>query len=203
MTTITLEELIEEGKEIRKGISYITPPPNVTRFFSAYKLKNTSEYETWKNKTIRFLSFKFSGDRCIADFEKAAEAFTKSYNSPSSFDKLLGILESCLVIPELPKVKNENNKTDNSIHVNVNQSQNQSQEQSLAIDIFIEAIKDELTGKQQKEIKAIMENEPDPIQAKTKLIDKIKSFVLILHQISLLILLQIHQSGGIFKLIRQ
>lgn len=176
MATITLEELIEEGKEIRKDISYITPPPNVTRFFSAYKLKNTSEYETWKNKTIRFLSFKFAGDRCINDFEKAAEDFTKSYNSPSLFDKLLGILESCLLIPELPKVQNGNNNTDNSIHVNVNQSQNQSQEQSFAIDIFIEAIKDELTGKQQKEIKAIIESEPDPVQAKNRLIDKIKSF---------------------------
>ncbi|WP_347394725.1 peptide chain release factor 1, partial [Parabacteroides leei] len=162
MATITLEDLIEEGNKIRKGISYI--------------LKSISEYEIWKNKTIRFLSFKFTGDRCINDFEKAAEDFTKSYNSPSLFDKLLGILESCLVIPELPKVQNENNKTDNSIHVNVNQSQEQSQEQSLAIDIFIEAIKDELTGKQQKEIKAIIENESDPVQAKNRLIDKIKSF---------------------------
>lgn len=105
MTTITLEELIEEGKEIRKGISYITPPPNVTRFFSAYKLKNTSEYETWKNKTIRFLSFKFSGDRCIADFEKAAEAFTKSYNSPSSFDKLLGNWNLVLLSQNSQKLK--------------------------------------------------------------------------------------------------
>ena len=176
MAIITLEELIEEGKEIRNGISYINTSPNVIRLFSAYKLQSTTQYETWKNKTIRFLSFKFAGDRCINDFEKAAEAFIKSYNSPCSFDKLLGILESCLVIPELPKVKNENNKTDNSIHVNVNQSQNQSQEQSLAIDIFIEAIKDELTGKQQKEIKAIIENESDPVQAKNRLIDKIKSF---------------------------
>lgn len=176
MVTITLEELIEEGKEIYKGISFVNTPPNVIRTFSVHRLKSTTQYETWKNKTIRFLSFKFAGDRCINDFEKAAEDFTKSYNSPSLFDKLLGILESCLLIPELPKVQNGNNKTDNSIHVNVNQSQNQSQEQSFAIEIFIEAIKDELTGKQQKEIKAIIESEPDPIQAKTKLIDKIKSF---------------------------
>lgn len=176
MATITLEDLIEEGNKIRKGISYIPTLENEWRTFDAYNLKSISEYEIWKNKTIRFLSFKFTGDRCINDFEKAAEDFTKSYNSPSLFDKLLGILESCLVIPELPKVQNENNKTDNSIHVNVNQSQNQSQEQSLAIDIFIEAIKDELTGKQQKEIKAIIENESDPVQAKTRLIDKIKSF---------------------------
>lgn len=176
MATITLKELIEEGKEIRNGISYITTPPNVTRFYNAYKLKNTTQYETWKNKTIRFLSLKFEGDRCIDDFEKAAEDFTKSMNSPSSFDRLLGILESCLIVPELLNIKKDNIKTDNSIHVNVNQSQSQSQQQSLAIDIFIEAIKDELTGKQLKEIKEIMEKESDPIQAKTKIIDKIKSF---------------------------
>ncbi len=63
---------------------------------------------------------------------------------------------------------------DKSIHVNVNQ--NQSQQQTIAFEIFVEAIKDELTGKQQKEIKEIITNEPNPIQVKTKLIDKIKSF---------------------------
>ena len=174
MTTITLEELIDEGKEIRKGISFVPAPDGVWRTYSVYHLKSTSEYEVWKNKTLRFLSTQFPEDRCISDFEIAIEEFTKSRCSPDVFNKMIGIMESCVCIPTVSSI--QGNKLDKSININVNQSQTQSQQQSLALDIFIEAIKDELTGKQQKEIKEIITNEPNPIQAKTKLIDKIKSF---------------------------
>ncbi len=174
MTTITLEELIDEGKEIGRGISFVPAPDGVWRTFDVYELKSTSVYEVWKNKTLRFLSAQFPEDRCVSDFEKAIEEFIKSYYSPNVFNRMIGIMESCVYVPTILSIKK--NKLDKSININVNQSQTQSQQQSLAIDIFIEAIKDELTGKQQKEIKEIIINEPNPIQAKTKLIDKIKSF---------------------------
>lgn len=174
MKTITLEQLIEEGSEIKKQISYINVPAGVIRTYRAYQLSYNQKYETWKNMTIRFLSVNFPGDRCINDFEKTSEEFSKSYKSPIVFDKMLGILNSCLIIPQVPIASKEASMIDKSIHVNVNQ--NQSQQQTIAFEIFVEAIKDELTGKQQKEIKEIITNEPNPIQVKTKLIDKIKSF---------------------------
>ena len=56
METITLEQLIEEGKDIRKTISYIKAPSGVIRMYAAYSLADNSKYEIWKNKSIRFLS---------------------------------------------------------------------------------------------------------------------------------------------------
>lgn len=38
METITLEQLIEEGKDIRKTISYIKAPSGVIRMYAAYSL---------------------------------------------------------------------------------------------------------------------------------------------------------------------
>jgi len=72
----------------------------------------------------------------------------------------------------------EKKKSSSSISVtnNLTQSQQQEQSQQFVVEIFMEAIKDELTGKQQKEIKAILEEEKDIVKAKPKLIDKLKGF---------------------------
>ena len=72
----------------------------------------------------------------------------------------------------------EKKKSSSSISVtnNLTQSQQQEQSQQLVVEIFMEAIKDELTGKQQKEIKAIFEEEKDIEKAKPKLMDKLKGF---------------------------
>lgn len=173
---ITLDGLITEGQEVRKTISYVEPGYNVIRTFNVYKI-DTIKYETWKNKVIRFLSYSFPNDRCISDFEKAVADFEKAHNSPKIFDKLIGILESCVAIPVLP-ISDNKHAADKLININVNQSQSQSQEQLqiMAIHIFTEAIKDELTGKQIKEIKEIFKEEPDAKKAYPKIFDKIKSF---------------------------
>lgn len=74
----------------------------------------------------------------------------------------------------LPKPKTE--KIPAVINNNLSQTQNQRQTQEIAITIFLESIKDELTGKQIKEIKEIVEQEQDLNKAKPKVIDKLKSF---------------------------
>ena len=174
MESITLEQLIEEGKDIRKTISYINPPSGIIRMYAAYSLADNSKYEIWKNKSIRFLSINFSGDRCINDFEESAKDFTKNHHSPTVFDNMLAILQACLEMPQVASVIKNSNVIDKSVNVHVNQTQ--SQQQSQFLDQFMDIIKDELTGKQYKEIKEIVETEPNPTQAKTKLVDKIKSF---------------------------
>ncbi len=79
---------------------------------------------------------------------------------------------SKLGIPD--KDKNQ----DNSVNVNVsqNQTQDQHQSQKIVFDIFIESIKDEITGKQLKELKAIINEEKEPEKAKKKILDKLSSF---------------------------
>lgn len=174
---ITLRTLIQEGKEIKSTISFVPSPSGVWRTFSVYSIKNLPRYETWKNLVIRFLSANYPGDRCIDDFENKEHEFSNNYYSPTYFDGLIGILESCDAIPVLP-TQTKTTSVDKSVHVNVNQSQSQSQtqEQKQVIEIFLEAIKDELTGKQFKELKEIAKEEPNPEKAKTKVLEKIKSW---------------------------
>lgn len=173
---MTLDDIINEGKEIRQLISYI-PANGYIRTFSAYKITDRPKYEKWKNLVIRFLSASYPGDRCINDFESKVELFKKKYFDPAVFDDILGLLESCKAIPILPIIERTPN-IDKSVNVNVNQSQSQSQtqEQKQVVEIFLEAIKDELTGKQFKELKEIAKQEPNPEKAKTKVLDKIKSW---------------------------
>lgn len=61
------------------------------------------------------------------------------------------------------------------IHINI--TQNQNQETKVNLQFFIEAIRDELTGSQQKEIQQIIdETETDASTKKSRIIDKLKSF---------------------------
>ncbi len=77
-------------------------------------------------------------------------------------------------MPQVVNVTKDAKVVDKSVNVHVNQTQSQQQSQSL--DLFMDIIKEELTGKQYKEIKEIVETESNPTQVKTKLVDKIRSF---------------------------
>lgn len=65
---------------------------------------------------------------------------------------------------------------DISITNTLNQSQTQSQEQSFVEQIFIEAIKDELNGKQRKELLSIAQEVNDPKEAHKGILSKLKEF---------------------------
>jgi hypothetical protein len=71
-------------------------------------------------------------------------------------------------IPE-PKSKNDSG-------INISLNQNQTQNQSVSINIIWESIKDELTGKQAKEIEEIINSDEDTEEKKSKIIDRIKNF---------------------------
>lgn len=58
----------------------------------------------------------------------------------------------------------------------INISLNQSQNQTVSVNIIWETIKDELTGKQAKEIQEIVNGDDEPESKKKRIFDKIKSF---------------------------
>ncbi|MCL2561941.1 MAG: hypothetical protein FWE10_06450 [Rikenellaceae bacterium] len=178
---ISLDTLIVEGKEIKDSIKYVPPVEGTWRNFHVYAIKDNPKYEVWKNKTIRFLGCNFKEDRCISDFENAVKIFEKSRFSPSDFDKLIGILESCKIIPKVSQKSSKNMQEAHdtaafSITLNQNQHQNQDQSTVLVLQVFIDSIKDELTGKQYKELTDIVQKERDINKAKPKIIEKIKNF---------------------------
>lgn len=69
---------------------------------------------------------------------------------------------------------------DKSVNVNTtvsqNQEQHQSQKQDVIVEILLEAVKDELTGKQWKELLAVAKDNEDPERTRKSILDKIKGF---------------------------
>lgn len=91
-----------------------------------------------------------------------------------------GLLDSYIVeLEKLEKPKTANKSAMNNINLTVNQNQTQSQEQSqkqtIEIEVIINALKDELTGKQLKELDSIIK-EPESSDKGKKVIEKILSF---------------------------
>lgn len=69
---------------------------------------------------------------------------------------------------------------DKSVNVNTtvsqNQEQHQSQKQNVIVEILLESVKDELTGRQRKEILEIAKKSETPEEARKGIFEKIKEF---------------------------
>ena len=98
---------------------------------------------------------------------------------------LLAILEAFAALPiTVPSSKPSPNKQDKeqvpvnvTTNINNSNSQTQNQQQSFAIELFLEAIKDDLTGRQIKELKAVVAKADNNLQkARPGIIEKLKSF---------------------------
>lgn len=72
-----------------------------------------------------------------------------------------------LGLPE-PKVLKE--------HEKINITVNQNQHVKIDLDLFLSSLKDELTGKQLKEVQQILDTEENPNEKKSKIVEKLKSF---------------------------
>ena len=170
-----LESLIKEGNEIVKTVSYVNAPSGVIRMYDVYKVENESQYQTWKSKSMRLLNVNFTDGMESKAFAEAAQSFDKSHYTPKYLKEMVGILVSCKEIPNHVKQQKEAKQEPSSaVTVNVNQSQSQNQTQE--INIFLESIADEITGKQYKELKSIAQEEPNPEKSKQKIVEKLKSF---------------------------
>lgn len=167
----TLEALIKEQEERIPQIQLESIPPNVI-MIPGYIYKDNSHYIKWLEKTKRFLNTQFPDDKSVDDFED----ISKKDLSPEQQTKLLAILEAFLEYPNVIR-KTKPIKGAKSININNTNTQSQKQSQQQAIEIFTEAIKDQLTGSQLKEIKQVVdETKGDLEKAKPKIINKLKSF---------------------------
>lgn len=174
MNEITLDSLIQEHEEL--GVLY-----EIKNYFVTYQYNNMQKYRNWLAKTERFLFANYPNDKDCLEFQNISkEKLTKTQQ-----EKLIAILKAFKEIPtivsinqntNINEVENTNNNPIN-VNINNNNSQTQNQEQSIAIELFLEAIKDELTGKQIKEINSIIkESDNDVKKARPKIIEKIKEF---------------------------
>lgn len=175
MSDITLESLIQEQKDRIKTIRF-----NRTEFFPYYDYNNMDSYHLWIEKTKRYMRQNFSGDPAINEFE----TLSSKELEPEQQKRLLAIVEALAIIPaSTPRQQIDSRRKDTEKGVNITitntntNSQSQSQEQSLAVQLFIEAIKDDLTGRQIKELKSVVaEADNDLHKARPSIIAKLKEF---------------------------
>lgn len=168
MVEVTLDMLISELKEMIPTLQH----------FGGYiphdEYPDKGKYEKWLATTKRFLSIHFPNDKYVIEFEETSKLILKLKQQ----QRLLAILEAFAIQPTIiPKENNEKNEKGINTAVNNTNNQSQSQEQSCAINMFLEAIKDDLTGKQIKELKKVVdESGDDKEKAKNGIISKLKSF---------------------------
>ena len=90
------------------------------------------------------------------------------------------LCESVIAEVKALGIPTQRTASDKSVNVNTtvtqNQEQRQSQQQDVIIKILLEAAKDELTGKQRKELLAIAEETLDPQEARKSIFAKLKDF---------------------------
>lgn len=170
MAEITLDMLISELKEMIPTLQYSDS------FVPYYEYKDMGKYEKWLAAAKRFLSIHFPNDKYVLEFEETS----KKNLWIDQQQRLLAILEAFADLPTIVPQKN-NKKTERGVNITTNinntNNQSQSQEQSLAINFFLEAIKDDLTGRQLKELKdVIAESGSNKEKAREGIIAKLKSF---------------------------
>lgn len=170
---ITLESLIQEHKN---RLPYLR---DVGQMFVNYEYPNMEEYHSWLAKTIRYIEIKYPGDKYVIEF---CEVSRRSINLNQQ-RKLLAILQAFSELPTIipnNSIKREYEKNDAinvTTTINNTNSQSQNQEQSLAVKLFIEAIKDDLTGRQVKELKEVVEEAGNDLpKARQGVLLKLKEF---------------------------
>ena len=182
MSEITLESLIQEHKERIDLLKYQPDPPGCWGF-SYYYYEDSEAYQKWLAKTKRFIAINYPSDKYVNEFE----VVSNGNKSPEQQKKLLAILEAFAVLPtvipdnRVTQVAEKKGDGKDSINVvttiNNSNSQSQDQGQSLAVELFIEAIKDDLTGRQIKELKAVVADVNNDLQkARPGIITKLKEF---------------------------
>ena len=182
MREITLESLIQEHIDRIAQLKYKPDPPGCWGF-SYYYYDDSESYQKWLATTKRFISIKYPNDKDVNEFD----SISKEKLGPEQQKRLLAILEAFValptVIPENHSIQVTEKKGNGKDAINVvttinnTNSQSQNQEQSLAVELFIEAIKDDLTGRQIKELKSVVTEADNDLQkARPSIIAKLKEF---------------------------
>ena len=182
MSDITLELLIQEQKDRIAQLKYKPDPPGCWGF-SYYYYDDSESYQKWLATTKRFISIKYPNDKDVNEFD----SISKEKLGPEQQKRLLAILEAFAALPTIipdnrtTQITEKKGKGKDAINVittiNNSNSQSQSQEQSLAVELFIEAIKDDLTGRQIKELKSVVAEADNDLQkARSGILAKLKEF---------------------------
>lgn len=154
-----LSQLIAEGESLTNTISYVQPPPNVMRLHSVYRTSEPDEYQEWLSSVSRFVRSNFKSDL------PAIEAASKKL-SIDGHRKLIATLKAIQKLPAEPVVQS---RSSGGANITIHNTQN------VSINVVSEAIKEELTGKDYRELMKLLKDfQNGPTKDKQKVIQKIQ-----------------------------
>lgn len=162
-----LNDLITEGESLTSSLSFVPAREGVIRIGNpVYRTNQVEKYQNWQSSVLRFIKSYYS-----SDIDEVKEALKRL--SPDNHRKILGILNAIKLFPEEP----EANSTSRNPETNITIHNTQNNTQTVVFNLIVEAIKDEINGKELRELKDLLkEYEKEPTKDKSKLIDKIKGF---------------------------
>ena len=168
MSDITLESLIQEHIDLIEMMY---------RDSGFYYFRDYQAYEYWLAKARRYLFANYTNDKQVDEFD----TLSRGSLSKTQQQRMLAILRALTILPNPVSIAKTDTrsdvKSDMNITINNTNSQSQSQEQSMAVELFVEAIKDDLTGRQIKELKSVVaEADNDMQKARPSIIAKLKEF---------------------------
>lgn len=157
-----LQDLIQEGRQRLCGIIEKRGDWGVW-----YEYHDADAYQKWLGITRRYINTYYRGDKDVERFEKLAE----EHLTRTQQQEMLAILEALAVMPQVVR----GNASESQPIVSI--VNNNTNTQNLILDVFVDSIKDELTGKQQKMLKEIVKDDKKTEdERRDSLIDKLKSF---------------------------
>ena len=155
-----LDDLISKGEKLTSTISQVPSKGGVITPFSMYQSSKKVEYQDWQSSSKRFIKTYFPSD--LEEFEENTGRV-----SPTNHQKMMGILRAIKLMPEEPVNNSEKKSGDTNITIN--------NTQQIVLNVFTEAVKDEITGKEYKELKEILKNyEREPEETTTKIKERLK-----------------------------
>ncbi len=155
------------------------------------EINNKSDLTVWKAQAINIICRIYGEDskqeKQIDNIKYRSFSSTVvmvgHVSSGSRSDNLHTCKQECIKMIEgiitdlksfgLPMRSNHNNEKK---ALNINITQNQSVKQKVSINIILEAIQHELSGKQLKELQHIIDENAEPSAKKKKLLNKLKEF---------------------------
>lgn len=175
MENVTIQNLITEHKNRMPHLRFYSDS-----MIPYYEYPDMDSYYSWREKAKRLIEINYPGDKHIEEFER----ISNQNIDPDQQKKLLAILEAFVALPIVipctkSSIKQDHKQSPINVTTNINNSnsQTQNQQQSLAVDLFLDAIKDDLTGHQIKELKEVVANTDNDVEkARPGIVEKLKSF---------------------------
>lgn len=175
MENITIQNLITEHKNRMTHLRFYSDS-----MIPYYEYPDMDSYYSWREKAKRLIEINYPGDKHIEEFERISNQDI----DPDQQKKLLAILEAFVALPIVipctkSSIKQDHKQSPINVTTNINNSnsQTQNQQQSFAVELFLEAIKNDLTGRQIKELKEVITDADNDIEkARPGIVEKLKSF---------------------------